>query len=192
MRFTPGVMSHGDALVGQRLTPLVDWHELGAPPDLKAGLEALRAHIVAHRRRAAPSLFVGAPGNGQALAAAALGKATGMAVSRVDLSAVVARYIGETEKQLNRIFTQAERSDLILFFDEADALFGKRSEVHDAHDRYANVEVSYLLQKLEAFNGVAILSTNARANIDPAFLRHLRYVVRFNAPLHPPKRPPGT
>ena len=176
---------------GQRLTSAFDLHALGAPPDLQAGLDALRKHIQSERKGAIRSLFVGARDSGQALAAAALGKAVGMTVSRVDLSAVVSRYIGETEKNLDRIFGEAASADAILFFDEADALFGKRSEVHDAHDRYANVEAGYLLHKLEAHAGPAILVTTSRANIDPAFLRRLRHVLDFKTPLHPPKSPSG-
>ena len=98
---------------------------------------------------------------------------------RVDLSKVIGKYIGETEKNLDRLFDAAESEGAILFFDEADALFGKRSEVKDAHDRYANIEISYFLQRLESFNGAAILATNKKENLDPAFLRRLRFVVHF-------------
>jgi SpoVK/Ycf46/Vps4 family AAA+-type ATPase len=101
---------------------------------------------------------------------------------KVDLSAVVSKYIGETEKNLAKIFKEAASSNAILFFDEADALFGKRTKVSDAHDRYANIETSYLLQKMEAYEGVAILATNFRENIDHAFMRRIRFLVEFPFP----------
>lgn len=104
---------------------------------------------------------------------------------RIDLGRVVSRYIGETEKNLDRLFAMASASDAVLFFDEADALFGKRSDVRDNHDRYANVEVGYLLQRIESYRGLVILASNARHNIDPAFLRRLRYIVDLP---WPPKR----
>nr|BFE71215.1 hypothetical protein GCM10020092_045160 [Actinoplanes digitatis] len=100
----------------------------------------------------------------------------------MDISAVVSKYIGETEKNLERIFGAAAAGDLVLFFDEADALFGKRSEVSDAHDRYANIEVAYLLQRLETYDGLVILATNLQRNIDPAFLRRISVAVDFTAP----------
>src|SRR5262249_59054368 len=101
---------------------------------------------------------------------------------RIDLSSVVSKYIGETEKNLRRVFDAAENSGAILLFDEADALFGKRSEVKDSHDRYANIEVSYLLQRMEVYRGLAILTTNLKENLDPAFMRRLRFVVHFPFP----------
>ena len=105
-----------------------------------------------------------------------------MDLYKIDLSTVVSKYIGETEKNLERIFTQARNSNTILFFDEADAIFGKRSEVKDAHDRYANIEVGYLLQRMESYDGVVILSTNLRSNLDEAFTRRLQFVVDFPFP----------
>jgi SpoVK/Ycf46/Vps4 family AAA+-type ATPase len=118
---------------------------------------------------------------------------------RIDLSAVVSKYIGETEKNLRSLFDAAENGGTILFFDEADALFGKRSEVKDAHDRYANIEVNYLLQRMEAYGGLAILATNMKSALDPAFMRRLRFVIHFPMP-GPSERkliwqkafPPGT
>jgi SpoVK/Ycf46/Vps4 family AAA+-type ATPase len=101
---------------------------------------------------------------------------------RIDLSQVVSKYIGETEKNLRRVFDAAEEGGAVLLFDEADALFGKRSEVKDSHDRYANIEVSYLLQRMEAYRGLAILTTNLKAALDTAFLRRLRFVVQFPFP----------
>ena len=111
-----------------------------------------------------------------------LGKDTGKLVFRVDLSMVVSKYIGETEKNLSRIFDAAERLNVILFFDEADALFGKRTEVKDAHDRYANMETSYLLQRIEEYNGLVILASNLKSNIDDAFARRFQAVVHFTIP----------
>jgi SpoVK/Ycf46/Vps4 family AAA+-type ATPase len=101
---------------------------------------------------------------------------------RIDLSSVVSKYIGETEKNLRRLFDAAEQGGALLFFDEADALFGKRSEVKDSHDRYANIEINYLLQRMESFSGLAILATNMKASLDNAFLRRLRFVVNFPYP----------
>lgn len=115
---------------------------------------------------------------------AALGVAhrLGIQILRLDLSKVVSKYIGDTEKNIDRVFSDAQRSGSAILIDEADALFGKRSEVKDAHDRYANIEVSYLLQRMEAFDGLAILTTNMRQNLDPAFLRRLRFIVDFPKP----------
>src|SRR5678816_191608 len=106
----------------------------------------------------------------------------GMDLYKIDLSGVVSKYIGETEKNLDRVFAAAEHANGIVFFDEADALFGKRSEVRDSHDRYANIEISYLLQKMEQFDGVAILATNLRGNLDDAFTRRLAFTVYFPFP----------
>ena len=191
MQFTPGVIQHGNAFVGQRLGTLAGLHELGAPADLLGGLEAVRDHIALRPLRASHVLFVGAPGHGQALAAASLGKAVNLPVFRIDVSAVLSRYIGQTEKNLDRLFGQANGADSILFLDEADALFGKRTDVHDAHGRYGTAEVAYVLKKLEAHAGPAIIATRSRTNVDPAFLRRLRYVLYFRSPLQPPKRSGG-
>jgi SpoVK/Ycf46/Vps4 family AAA+-type ATPase len=106
-----------------------------------------------------------------------------LSLYRIDLSAVVNKYIGETEKNLRRLFDAAEGSGAILFFDEADALFGKRSEVKDSHDRYANIEINYLLQRIESYRGLAILATNQKNSLDTAFLRRLRFVVNFPFPI---------
>jgi SpoVK/Ycf46/Vps4 family AAA+-type ATPase len=192
MQSTPGSTPQGHTRFGQRLTAAFDLKDLGAAPDLRSGLDTLRDHIQSDRRGAVRGLFVGARDSGQALAAASLGKAVGMAFFRVDLAAVVSKHIGETEKNLDRVFGEVAGADAILFFDEADALFGKRTEVHDSHDRYANVEISYLLQKLEAHAAPVILATRSRTNIDPAFLRRLRHVLHFDKPLHPPKSPGET
>lgn len=127
-------------------------------------------------------LFCGPPGTGKTMAAEALASELDLDLYRIDLSQVVNKYIGETEKNLRRVFDAAEASDCILFFDEADALFGKRTEVKDAHDRFANIEISYLLERMERFKGLAILATNRRKDLDEAFMRRLRYVIEFPIP----------
>ena len=132
-------------------------------------------------------LFHGPPGTGKTLTACLIGKHCGCDVYKIDLSLIVSKYIGETEKNLARVFDLAEHRGWILFFDEADALFGKRTKVDDAHDRYANQEVSFLLQRIEEFNGVVILASNLKTNIDDAFLRRFHSVVAFPMP-KPPER----
>jgi AAA+ superfamily predicted ATPase len=127
-------------------------------------------------------LFYGSPGTGKTITACLLGKATGRDVYKVDLSLVVSKYIGETEKNLAKVFDQAQHKGWILFFDEADALFGKRSETKDSHDRYANQEVSFLLQRLETFDGIVILASNRRENLDEAFARRFESVIYFPVP----------
>jgi hypothetical protein len=127
-------------------------------------------------------LFAGESGTGKTMAAQVLGAELGLEMFRVDLAATVSKYIGETEKNLERIFTAADGSNAILFFDEADALFGKRSEVSSSHDRYANLEVAYLLQRMEAYPGAVILATNFRRNLDDAFIRRLDFVIDFPFP----------
>jgi SpoVK/Ycf46/Vps4 family AAA+-type ATPase len=132
--------------------------------------------------RGVSALFSGPPGTGKTFAARCLATSLGLNLYRIDLSQVVSKYIGETEKALSRVFEEAEAGHGILLFDEADALFGKRSEVKDAHDRYANVEVAYLLQRMESFDGLSILTTNLRNNLDSAFIRRLRFVLEFPVP----------
>ncbi len=127
-------------------------------------------------------LFAGPPGTGKTMGAEVIARALDLPMYRIDLSQVVNKYIGETEKNLRRLFDAADTSDVILFFDEADSLFGKRTEVKDAHDRYANLEVSYLLERMERFKGLAILATNRKKDLDEAFLRRLRYLVDFPLP----------
>lgn len=128
------------------------------------------------------ALFAGPPGTGKTMAAEVVAAASRLPLFRIDLSQVVNKYIGETEKNLRRLFDAAEASDVILFFDEADSLFGKRTEVKDAHDRYANLEVSYLLERMERFKGLAILATNRKKDLDEAFLRRLRFFIDFPLP----------
>ncbi len=128
------------------------------------------------------SLFYGPSGTGKTLTASLLGKVTGNDVYRIDLSMVISKYIGETEKNLERVFEKAENKNWILFFDEADALFGKRTSISDAHDRFANQEVSYLLQRVEDYAGVVILSSNFKSNIDEAFTRRFQSIIHFPMP----------
>jgi hypothetical protein len=176
------------------ITTLMDWGDLVLEENTLQQLEEIRAwmehgHTLLHdwglRKKVRPgyrSLFYGPPGTGKTLTACLLGKASGRDVYKIDLSTVVSKYIGETEKNLSKIFDQAENKEWILFFDEADALFGKRSEVRDSHDRYANIEISYLLQRMEAYDGVTILATNLRANLDEAFTRRLQFAVDLPFP----------
>jgi SpoVK/Ycf46/Vps4 family AAA+-type ATPase len=128
------------------------------------------------------ALFSGASGTGKTMAAEALAGELRLDLYRIDLSQVVSKYIGETEKNLRRVFDAAEEGGAVLLFDEADALFGKRSEVKDSHDRYANIEVSYLLQRMESYRGLAILTTNMKNALDAAFLRRIRFIVSFPFP----------
>jgi SpoVK/Ycf46/Vps4 family AAA+-type ATPase len=127
-------------------------------------------------------LFCGSPGTGKTMSAEVLAQELKLPMYRIDLSQVVNKYIGETEKNLKRIFDAAELQECILFFDEADALFGKRTDVKDAHDRFANIEISYLLERMERFKGLAILATNRRKDLDEAFMRRLRYLIEFPVP----------
>jgi SpoVK/Ycf46/Vps4 family AAA+-type ATPase len=134
------------------------------------------------RGRGTSALFAGPSGTGKTLAAEVLASRLRLDLYRVDLSAVVSKWVGETEKNLRRVFDEAEQGGAVLLFDEADALFGRRSEVRDSHDRYANLEVSYLLQRMETFRGLSILTTNRRQAIDEAFLRRIRFVVELPFP----------
>src|SRR6202043_608597 len=128
------------------------------------------------------ALFAGDSGTGKTMAAEVIANQLRLNLYRIDLSCVVSKYIGETEKNLRRVFDAAEDGGAILFFDEADALFGKRSEVKDSHDRYANIEINYLLQRMESYTGLSVLATNRKGDLDPAFLRRIRFVVNFPFP----------
>jgi SpoVK/Ycf46/Vps4 family AAA+-type ATPase len=144
--------------------------------------EALRS--IAARLRDTPgrgviALFAGTDRTGKTTAAEALAKEANASLYRVDLNQIVSKYIGETEKNIDAIFSDAEASHSVLFFDEADALFGKRSDVKDSHDRYANIEIDYLLKRLESFSGLAILATNRREKVDDAVARRVNYLVEF-------------
>ena len=128
------------------------------------------------------ALFRGARGTGKTLAAEVVARALGLDLYRVDLSALVSKFIGETEKNLDRIFAAAEKTGGVLYFDEADALFGRRTDVKDSRDRHANAATDYLLAKIEAYDGIVILATNRRRNIDPAFLRRIGTMIAFPRP----------
>jgi len=134
------------------------------------------------------ALFAGESGTGKTLAAEVIAHELKLNLYRIDLSQVVSKYIGETEKNLRKLFDAAEDGGTILFFDEADALFGKRSEVKDSHDRYANIEINYLLQRMEAYRGLAILATNMKSALDTAFMRRLRFIVDFSFPGVPERK----
>ncbi|HSS48478.1 MAG TPA: AAA family ATPase [Thermoanaerobaculia bacterium] len=183
-----------DALA-QRLDPRATWDDIVLPPAQTALLRQIAGQVAgrtrvygdwgfaAKRNRGLGinALFTGESGTGKTMAAEVLANELRLNLYRIDLSAVVSKYIGETEKNLRKLFDAAEDGGAILFFDEADALFGKRSEVKDSHDRYANIEINYLLQRIESYGGLAILATNLRSALDAAFLRRLRAVVEFPA-----------
>ncbi len=182
--------------LAQAIDARASWDDLVLPDAPRRTLEQLAVHarnrITVHhdwgfadkgeRGLGIATLFSGESGTGKTLAAEVLAHTLGLALYRIDLSAVVSKYIGETEKNLRRLFDTAQDIGAILLFDEADALFGKRSEVRDSHDRYANIEVSYLLQRMETYRGLAILTTNHKAALDNAFSRRLRFVVHFPYP----------
>ena len=183
----------------QRVSTKLDWEDLVLEQESKDRIQEILNWINYQklilddwglRKTLKPgyrSLFYGPPGTGKTLTASLLGKTAGMDVYRIDISKVVSKYIGETEKNLGNIFDYAENKSWILFFDEADALFGKRTATSDSKDRYANQEVAYLLQRIEDFPGVVLLSTNLRSNIDPAFMRRFQSLVHFPVP-DPPQR----
>ena len=179
-----------------RLDPVHRWQDLVLPERQLSLLQSISSYLrhrdlvlqewgyerTVARTQGLKAMFAGESGTGKTMAAQVLANELGLELYRVDLATVVSKYIGETEKNLDRIFAAAEGSNAILFFDEADALFGKRSGVSDAHDRYANIEVAYLLQKMEGYVGAVILATNFRSNIDDAFLRRLDFVIDFPFP----------
>jgi hypothetical protein len=182
--------------LAKRIAPIADWNDIVLPPRQIAVLRELVAHVRQRalvyeqwgfRKRSArglgiSALFAGVSGTGKTMAAEVLANALRLDLYQIDLSSVISKYIGETEENLRRVFDAAEEGGAILLFDEADALFGKRTEVKDSHDRYANIEVSYLLQRMEAYRGVAILTTNMKSALDSAFLRRLRFIVDFPFP----------
>lgn len=127
-------------------------------------------------------LFAGPPGTGKTMAAQVVANDLGLEMYKVDLSQVVSKYIGETEKNLNEVFNEAKKSNVILFFDETDAILGKRTEVKDSHDKNANLETAYLLQKMEEYDGITVMTTNYKENIDSAFFRRISYVIHFAFP----------
>lgn len=182
--------------VAERVSTRAGWTDLVLPDSQTSILRDLEAHVLelwtvredwgwetkTARGLGTAVLFSGSSGTGKTFAAEILAKSLSLDLFRIDLSQVVSKYIGETEKNLSRIFSAANAGGAVLLFDEADALFGKRSEVKDSHDRYANVEVSYLLQEMEAYRGLAVLTTNQKSSLDQAFLRRLRYAVSFPFP----------
>jgi hypothetical protein len=182
--------------MAQRLEPKATWDDLVLPPAEVNLLHEIAAqvgqrstvyeewgfHDKMSRGLGISALFAGESGTGKTMAAEVLANHLRLSLYRIDLSAVVSKYIGETEKNLRGLFEGGEDGGAILFFDEADALFGKRSEVKDSHDRYANIEINYLLQRMEAYRGLAILATNMKSALDAAFLRRLRFVVNFSFP----------
>lgn len=182
--------------MARKITPRYDWGDIILPADQ---IEILRELVSTVRQRskvleewglgkklassgAVTVLFAGPPGTGKTMSAEVIARDLQLDLYKIDLSSLVSKYIGETEKNLERIFTEAQSSNAILFFDEADAIFGKRSGVKDAHDRYANLEISYLLQRMETYDGVTILATNLRSNLDEAFLRRLQFAIDIPFP----------
>ena len=194
-----GAQAHASLNMGplaKRINPRYGWDDLILPPDQLGQLKEIRERArysykvqeewgfnkkIANANGVS-ALFAGDSGTGKTLSAEVIANDLGLVMYKIDLSAVVSKYIGETEKNLGRIFAEARASNAILFFDEADALFGKRSEVKDARDRYANIEISYLLQEIESYDGIAILATNLRQNLDEAFTRRLDFMIDFPFP----------
>lgn len=187
---------HGLGSLAQKVTSPFSWEDIVLPDDTLEQLKEItrqfrfrekvygewRFERKLDRGRGTCVLFSGPSGTGKTMAAGILANDLGLDLYRIDLSGVVSKYIGETEKNLRRVFDEGEKSQAILFFDEADALFGKRSEVKDSHDRYANIEINYLLQRMENYTGASILATNMRSSLDTAFMRRLRYIVEFPMP----------
>ena len=179
-----------------RITPAAGWEDLVLPEAQKTTLREIASQVrnretvyerwgfaaKGQRDLGINAMFAGASGTGKTLAAEVLAHELGLDLYRIGLSSLVSNYIGETEKNLRGVFDAAEKKEVILLLDEADALFGKRSEVKDAHDRYANIEVSYLLQRMEDYRGLAILTTSKKDALDGAFLRRLRFVLDFPLP----------
>jgi len=190
------VAAEGISHLAERLDPVFSLEDVVLPLDRKQQLAEIVDHVRLAPRvlddwnfrvqlpygRGVTALFSGPSGTGKTMAAMGIARRLGVQVLRLDLSKIVSKYIGDTEKNLDRVFTDAQKSGSAILIDEAEALLGKRSEVKDAHDRYANIEVAYLLQRMEAYEGLAILTTNLRQNLDPAFLRRLRFIVDFPRP----------
>jgi hypothetical protein len=176
------------------ITTEMEWEELVLPADTTQQIEDIKTWIQHHHtllnewgfhKKLKPgykSLFYGPPGTGKTLVSCLIGKLCNMDVYRIDLSMIVSKYIGETEKNLEKVFRMAENKNWILFFDEADALFGKRTGVSNSHDRYANQETAYLLQRIEEYNGIVVLATNLKSNIDEAFARRFQSLIYFPVP----------
>jgi hypothetical protein len=190
------VAAEGLSQLADRIEPIFSLDEVVLPLDRKQQLVEIVDNVRLAPRvldewrfreqlpfgRGVSVLFFGPSGTGKTMAAMAIARWLGIQLLRLDLSRVVSKFIGDTEKNIDRVFSDAQRSGSVILIDEADALLGKRSEVKDAHDRYANIEVAYLLQRMEAYEGLAILTTNLRQNLDPAFLRRLRFIIEFPRP----------
>lgn len=182
--------------LAERLDTIATWQDLVLAEPQQQTLKAIVAQVqqrsyvyetwgfgsTSHRGLGITALFAGASGTGKTMAAEVIARELQLDLYRIDLSAIVSKYIGETEKNLRKVFDAAEVGSVVLLFDEADSLFGKRSEVKDSHDRYANLEVSYLLQRMESYRGLAVMTTNLKENIDTAFLRRIRFIVKFQFP----------
>jgi hypothetical protein len=184
------------AALAHKVEPVYGWGSIVLPADSQTQLHEI-CQRVRHNRlvmrewgfgpmiargKGVSALFAGPPGTGKTMAAEIIARDLGLDLYKIDLSVVISKYVGETEKNLERIFGAAEDANAILFFDESDAIFGKRSEVRDSHDRYANIEIAFLLQRMEDYDGLSILATNLRQNMDEAFVRRLQYVVEFPFP----------
>jgi ATP-dependent 26S proteasome regulatory subunit len=182
--------------MARKISPRFSWDDIVLPNDQISQMREIAGQVL-HRHtvyddwnfgamaslgRGVTALFAGPSGTGKTMAAEIIARELGLDLYKIDLSGLVSKYIGETEKNLSRVFDEAGDTNAILFFDEADAVFGKRTEVRDAHDRYANIEVSYLLQKMDEYDGIVVLATNLRTNIDDAFLRRMRAIVEFPFP----------
>jgi SpoVK/Ycf46/Vps4 family AAA+-type ATPase len=182
--------------LAHQIRPVYTWQDIVVPEEVRRQLREIAAQVTHRTRvyrewgfgaklargRGVSALFSGVSGTGKTMAAEVLATDLDLDLYGVDLAGVVSKYIGETEKNLRRIFDAAERSGAILFFDEADALFGKRTDVKDSHDRFANIEINYLLQRMEEYRGLSILATNRKSDVDRAFLRRIRFLVDFPFP----------
>lgn len=193
---------HELVMLAKKITPIHSWRDLVLPPDAVAQLREICAQVVRRRQvleiwgfgktlslgTGLSVLFAGPSGVGKTTAAEIAANELQQDLYKIDLSRIVSKYIGETEKNLDQVFRAAKRSNAILFFDEADALWGKRSEVRDSHDRYANLEIAYLLQKMDEYEGITILATNLRKNMDEAIIRRLQFIVEFSFPTEKDRR----
>jgi SpoVK/Ycf46/Vps4 family AAA+-type ATPase len=185
--------------LARQIHPKYEWNDIVLPRDQMEQLHEICGYVKYYYTvydiwgfgrklslgRGLNVLFGGPSGTGKTMAAEIMANELGLDLYKIDLSAIVSKYIGETEKNLDRIFREGQTANAILFFDEADAIFGKRSEVRDSHDRYANIEIAYLLQKMEEYDGVTILATNLRKNMDEAFARRMHFTVEFPFPEEP-------
>ncbi len=197
-----GQCGHALAALATKIDPLYDWDDIVLPEDALAQLHEITQRVNYRHQvlsiwgferkmssgKGLTALFAGSSGTGKTMAAEVIANDLGLDLYKIDLSGIVSKYIGETEKNLDQIFTTARNANAILFFDEADALFGKRSKVRDSHDRYANIEISYLLQKMETYDGVTILATNLSQNMDEAFVRRMTFTVHFPFPDYDARR----